>query len=87
MSADLWPEHQAVRRGAGLHLHCLWQARSRNPAEVFARPRRRRLVPHPSSCVGVEPYDAEGLVARFINGDKSHRARVIELRQSGDELG
>ena len=29
------------------------------------------------SCVGVEPYDAERLVARFIDGDKSHRARIV----------
>ena len=35
----------------------------------------------------MEPYDAEGLVTAFVDGDKRHRARIIQMRQSGDEFG
>src|ERR1700687_1313498 len=38
------------------------------------------------NSVGVEPDDAEHLATGFIDCDKGHRARIIELRQFGDEL-
>jgi hypothetical protein len=34
----------------------------------------------------VETNDAKQLVAGFIDGDKGHRALIIEFRQAGDEL-
>src|SRR6202035_390074 len=34
----------------------------------------------------MEPDDAERLTTGFVDGDKGHRARIIELRQAGDEL-
>lgn len=34
----------------------------------------------------MEPHDAECLMAGFIDRDKGHRSRIIELGQQGDEL-
>ena len=36
--------------------------------------------------IGVYPDHADQLVAGFVEGDKGHRAGVVELRQPGDEL-
>ena len=34
----------------------------------------------------MQSHDAERLFGGFIDGDKSHRARIVEIDQSGDEL-
>jgi hypothetical protein len=36
--------------------------------------------------VGIQPDDAEHLTTGFIDGDKSHRAREVKVRQLGDKL-
>ena len=37
-------------------------------------------------CVGVQSHDAKRLFGGFIDGDKCHRARIVEVDESGDEL-
>jgi hypothetical protein len=59
------------------------------PAQASAleiRSQEDRILAGLMNSVGVEPDDAEYLAAGFIDGDKGHRARIIELRQFGDEL-
>jgi len=38
------------------------------------------------ACIGMQPHDAKGPLGGFIDGDKGHRARIVEVNQSGDEL-
>ena len=45
-----------------------------------------RVLARLVDIIGMEPHHAKRFVAGFINGNKRHRARVIELGQPGDEL-
>src|ERR1700733_1284168 len=59
------------------------------PAQASAleiRSQQDRVLACLVDFVGMEPDDAECLTTGFIECDKSHRARIIQLRQSGDEL-
>jgi hypothetical protein len=60
-----------------------------DPAQASAvkvRSQQDRILAGLMDRVGVESDDAEHLTAGLIDGDKGHRACIIELRQFGDEL-
>src|SRR6202048_2922952 len=59
------------------------------PAQASAleiRSEQDRVLAGLMNRVGVEPDHAEHLATGFIDGDKRHRAQIIELRQFRDEL-
>ena len=51
MSADLWPDNIRLSDVSRTSSALPVASASRNPTEVFARPRRRRLVPHHSGFI------------------------------------
>jgi hypothetical protein len=50
------------------------------------RSQQNRVLGGLMARVGMQSHDAERLLSGFIDGDKSHRARIVEIDQSGDEL-
>jgi hypothetical protein len=59
------------------------------PAQAPAleiRSQQDRVLAGPVAFIAVQPDNAEYLAAGFIQCDKGHRARIVQLRQARDEL-